>query len=250
MTDAEDDDEYPEAFALDEDELSRGTHHSSSSDISDQFANPEQGLRIFRWVLCLLHLNQSISVSELKDLWTILLMSDHRILILQQVRDINIDEDETKTLSILHGTVLSELISAWAQLKLFPLQSFPEAFPYASSAKETIYEVLKYCLTLEAIINEGRKTAIDQGYSVPDLMRRPPLDADSISMDTPFANLIESLAERIKCRLVHQRWVQLTNVMILREIGPYIQYLKTVVRAMYPERFHGGAWYRTYELDR
>ena len=121
MTDAEDDDEYPEAFALNEDELSRGMYHSSSSDVSDQFANPEQGLRIFRWVLCLLHLNQSICVSELKDLWTILLILDHHILILQQLRDINIDEDETKTLSILHGTVLSELISAWAQLKLFPL---------------------------------------------------------------------------------------------------------------------------------
>ena len=100
------------------------------------------------------------------------------------------------------------------------------------------------------MIDEGRKTAIDQGHSVPDLVRRPPLDADSISMDTPFANLIESLAERVKCRLVRQRWVQFTNVMILREIGPYIQDLETVVRAMYPERLHGGSWYRTYGLDR
>lgn len=34
------------------------------------------------------------------------------------------------------------------------------------------------------------------------------------------------------------------------EIGPYIQDLKTVVRATYPERLHGGARYRRYRLDR
>ena len=249
MSDADDDHEYPEAFALDDDELPRRTHTSTFTHAADQFADPEQGIRIFRWVLFLLKLNQWISVSELKDLWMTLLTSEHRILILQQLHNININEVESKILSVLHGTVLSELINAWAQFKLLPFQIFPESFPYASSAKETIYAVLKYCTTLEALMDEGRKTAVDQGYSIPDLVRRPPLDANSISMDTPFVNLIESLAERVKCRMVHQRWVQFTNVMILREIGPYIKDLKMVVRAMYPEHLHGGAWYRNYGLS-
>ncbi|KAL2059085.1 hypothetical protein ABVK25_000377 [Lepraria finkii] len=153
----------PEAFALDEHELPRETYHASSSDVSDQLTNPEQGFRIFRWMLCLLHLNQWVSVSELKDLWVTLLTTDHRILILQQLHDINEDEDETKILSILHSTILSELINAWAQFKLFPHQAFPEAFPYASSAKDTIFEVLKYCTTLEAIINKGRQNSNRSG---------------------------------------------------------------------------------------
>lgn len=46
----EDNDEYPEAFAPDEQKLPRETYHASSSDVSDQLANPEQGFRIFGWM--------------------------------------------------------------------------------------------------------------------------------------------------------------------------------------------------------
>lgn len=43
--------------------------------------------------------------------------------------------------------------------------------------------------------------------------------------------------------MVHERRVQFTNVMILKETGPYIQDLKVVVRTIYPDGIHGGENY-------
>ena len=240
MSDADDEEEYPERWALDEEELPREQRYSSPSHVTDQFAHPEQGRRILHRMLYILHLHQWISVGELMDLWSTLLTSEHRLTILQQLHSIDLVEDESKLLSILHGSVLSELINAWAQFKLLPLQYFPNAFPQNPAAKEMISAILGYCRGLEDLIDEGRPIAISQGYEIPDIVRRPPRDESSISGDASLARLIEGLADRVKCRMVHERRVQFTNVMILKETGPYIQDLKVIVRTIYPDSIHGG----------
>ena len=246
MSDADDEEEYPERWALDDDELPREQRYSSPSHVADQFADPEQGRRILHRMLYILHLHQWISVGELMDLWRTLLTSEQRLVILQQLHDINLVEDETKLLSILHGSVLSELINAWAQFKLLPLQYFPHAFPQNPAAKEMISAILGYCRGLEDLIDEGRPLAISQGYEIPETVRRPPRDESSISGDASLARLIEGLADRVRCRMVHERRVQFTNVMILKEAGPYIQDLKAVVRTIYPDGIHGGDDYWTH----
>ena len=240
MSDVDDEEQYPERWALDEDELPREQRYSSPSHVADQFADPEQGRRILHRMLYILHLHQWVSVGELMDLWSTLLAAEHRIVILQQLDDINLIDDESKLLSILHGSVLSELINAWAQFKLLPLQYFPDVFPQNPTTKEIISAILGYCRGLEDLIDEGRPIAISQGYKIPDIVRRPPRDESSISGDTSLARLIEGLADRVKCRMVHERRVQFTNVMILKETGPYIQDLKVVVRTIYPDGIHGG----------
>lgn len=238
MSDADDEEDYPERWALDEDELPREQRYSSPSHVADQFADPEQGRRILHRMLYILHLHQWISAGELMDLWSILLTSEHRVIILQQLHDINLVEDESKLLSILHGGVLSELINAWAQFKLLSLQYFPYAFPQNPAAKEMISAILGYCRGLEDLIDEGRSIAISQGYEIPDIVRRPPRDESSISGDASLARLIEGLADRVKCRMVHERRMQFTNVMILKETGPYIEDLKAAVRTIYPDGIH------------
>ena len=240
MSDPDDEEEYPERWALDEDELPREQCYSSPSHDADQFADPEQGRRILYRMLCILHLHRWISVGELMDLWSTLLTSEHRLIILKQLHDINLVEDESRLLSILHGSVLSELINAWAQFKLLPYQYFPYAFPQNLSAKEMISAILGYCRGLEDLIDEGRPIALSQGYVIPDIVRRPPRDESSISGDASLARLIEALADRVKCRMVHDRRVHFTNVMILKETGPYIQDLKVVVRTIYPDGIQGG----------
>ena len=240
MSDVDDEEQYPERWALDEDELPREQRYSSLSHVADQFADPEQGRRILHRMLYILHLHQWVSVGELMDLWSTLLAQEHRIVILQQLNDINLIDDESKLLSILHGSVLSELINAWAQFKLLPLQYFSDLFPQNPTAKDIISAILGYCRGLEDLIDEGRPIAISQGYKIPDIVRRPPRDESSISGDTSLARLIEGLADRVKCRIVHERRVQFTNVMILKETGPYIQDLKVVVRTIYPDGIHGG----------
>ena len=246
MSDANDEEAYPERWALDEDELPREQRNSSLSHVADQFADPKQGRRILHRMLYILHLHQWISVSELMDLWSALLTSEHRIIILQQLHDINLVEDESMLLSVLHGSVLSELINAWAQFKLLPLQYFPDAFPQNPAAKEMISAILGYCRGLEDLIDEGRPIARSQGYMIPDIVRRPPRDESSISGDASLARLIEGLADRVKCRMIHERQMQFTNVMILKETGLYIHDLKVVVRAIYPDGIHGGDNYWTH----
>lgn len=240
MSDVDDEEQYPEQWALDDDELPREQRYSSLDCVVDQFADPEQGRRILHRMLYILHLHQWVSVGELMDLWSTLLAPEHRIIILQQLHDIDLVEDESKLLSILHGSVLSELINAWAQFKLLPLQYFPDVFPRNANAKEIISAVLGYCRGHEDLIDEGRPIAISQGYKVPDIVRRPPRDESSISGNTSLARLIEGLADRVKCRMVHARRVQFTNVMILKETGPYIQDLKVVIRTIYPDSILGG----------
>ena len=243
MSDADDEEEYPEQWALDEDELPREQRYSNPSHVADQFADPEQGRRILHRMLYILHLHQWISVGELMDLWSTLLTSEHRLNILQQLHEINLVEYESRLLSILHGSVLSELINAWAQFKLLPMQYFPYAFPQNPAAKEMISAILGYCRGLEDLIDEGRPIAVSQGYEIPDIVRRPPRDESSISGDASLARLIEALADRVKCRMVHERRVQFTKVMILKETGPYIQDLKVVVRNIYPGGIQGGDSY-------
>ena len=239
MSGTNDEEEYPERWALDEDELLREQQYSSPSHVADQFADPEQGRRILHRMLNILHLDLWIGVGELMDLWSTLLTSAHRLIILQQLHNINLVEDESKLLSILHGSVLSELINAWAQFKLLAMQYFPYAFPQNPAAKEMISAVLGYCRALEDLIDEGRPIAISQGYEIPDIVRRPPRDESSISGDASLLRLIEGLADRVKCRMVHDRRMQFTNVMILRETGPYIQDLRTVLRTIYPDGVNG-----------
>ena len=243
MSDVDDEEQYPERWALDDNELPREQRYSTLGRVVDQFADPQQGRRILRRMLYILHLHQWVSVGELMDLWSTLLAPEHRIVILQQLHDIDLVEDESKLLSILHGSVLSELINAWAQFKLLPLQYFPDVFPQNPTAKEIISAILGYCRGLEDLIDEGRPMAISQGRKIPDIVRRPPRDESSISGDTSLARLIEGLADRVKCRMVHERRVQFTNVMILKETGPYIQDLKVVVRTIYPNSIFGGESY-------
>ena len=240
MSDVDDEERYPERWALDEDELPRDQRYSSLNCVVDQFPDPEQGRRILRRMLYILHLHQWVSVGELMDLWSTLLAPEHRIIILQQLHDIDLVEDESKLLSILYGSVLSELINAWARFKLLPLQYFPDVFLRNPTAKEIISAVLGYCRGHEDLIDEGRPIAISQGRQIPEIVRRPPRDESSISGDTSLARLIEGLADRVKCRMVHERRVQFTNVMILKETGPYIKDLKVVIRTIYPDSILGG----------
>lgn len=252
MLDPEDGEgEYPEAFALDDDELpQRASYPLKKYSSASEFPDIDQGRKIFSWILHILGLGEWICVSEMMDLWTFLLEPGQRTQILQQFYDIQVEEDEDQILSILRSSTISELIHKWASFKLAAFQRFSNGVPRAVSAKTTICTLLQYCATLEQLVDEGRLTARKQGFPVPDLVRRPPQDHLDVNMDASMTYLIEALAERVKCRMVHQRWVQFTNVLVLKEIGAYMLDLKTVLRALYPFALHGQEWYHTYSLDR
>lgn len=239
----DDEDEYPEAFALDDDELPTGSQRYYNTE---RLSDTDQGRRIFGWILHILGLGEWISVSEIGDLWTHVLEDEQRVQIMRQFHAINVTEDEDQILVILRSSLISELIHEWATFKLTAFQRRANGVSRACSAQVTMFSLLQYSITLEGLIDEGRLMAIP----VPDLVRRPPQDRSNITSDTPINDLIEALTQRVKCRMVHERWVQFTNVLVLKEAQAYVLDLKTIVRVMYPFDLHGPEWYYSFRLDR
>ncbi|MCJ1454164.1 hypothetical protein MMC28_004514 [Mycoblastus sanguinarius] len=243
--DEDDENDYPEMYALDECERPRKIY--KIGNITDQFPDVQMSRRIFRWVLSLLEVDHFMGVSEIMDLWTTFLTPDQRTLILEQLHNIKIDQDDSKILSVLHGTVLNELIHSWAQFKLLAHQVPAHLIQQGRSAKDFTWAVIKYCMMLETLMNEGRPSAIANGVSFPDLLRQAPLS--EISVDVPFIDLLSALVDRVKCRTCHPEWLQLTNVMVLKEMGDYIQELKTMVKAIYfPTPDNMDDWYEMLGL--
>ena len=245
-----DEDDYPESYALDDSERPQPTNRSNRRVVTDQLTNIHLGRRIFRWILSLLHMDRFMGVSELTDLWTTFLTTDQRTLILDQLHDINPrEEDETKILSILHGTVLNELIHSWARFKLLASNQVPLRLArQARSAKGFTYVVLQYCEMLEALINQGRPAAYASGVQFPDLLR--PIPPSNFPIEAPFGDMLAALADRVKCRLVHPEWVVFTNVMVLREMEMYLGELKIMVKALFFPRPDGMEdWYERLGIE-
>ncbi|KAK4695361.1 hypothetical protein P7C71_g2383, partial [Lecanoromycetidae sp. Uapishka_2] len=239
----DDEDDYPEAFALDDDELPTSSQRYYNTD---KLADTDQGRMIFGWVLYILGLGEWIEISEIADIWTYLLEPGQRIQIMRQLNEINFTKDEVQALTILRSSTISEMIHEWAAFKLTAFQRRAQGVPITCSAKATMYSLLQYCITLEELIDEGHQTTIP----VQDVLRRPPRDRSSITMNAPIGDLIEALTQRVKCRTVHERWVQFTNILVLKEARAYILDLKGVVRAICSLELQGPEWYHMLALDR
>ena len=241
------DDECPEAFALEDHE----TYQTPKDEIIKTygFLDSDLGQEIFGWMLQILKLSAWIGVGEIKDPWTYLLDPQQRFRALQQSHDINIEQDNDRILSILHSSTLTELIHAWAGFKLIAFQLRPSGVPHIISARTILLEILRYCTALELLIATGCPIAIANGCGIPNLLRQPPQDRSLIKPGTSIDVLIGALVQRVKCRAVHERWVDFTNVLILKETKAYILDLKRIARAMYPLDQHGEEWY-AYRLDR
>lgn len=236
-------DEYPESFALDEDELPR-SNDKIPVPMTDAFHHELHGQRIIRWMLILLKLEGWLGVSEVLDVWDTLLTPDQRMSVLQQLQSIDVGNEDSVILSALHESVLCEVIHAWARFKLLTFQIPAEMKQHMSSAKDTALAILRYCQAFEKLIDEARVVASARRLELPDLLRRAPADDSVINPSASFANLLSALESRVKCRMMHSDWLQLTNEMVLKEMVRYIQDLKTEAKATYPLALRTDSWYR------
>ena len=240
------DDEYPEALALDECELPR--NQVRNVHIGDDFNHDDVGQRVIRWILVLLGLQNWLGVSEVLDVWDTFLSADQRVFILQQLHSIDVGNDDVTLLSALHGTVLCEVIHAWAQFKLLTFQIPQEMKESIVSAKTTTLAILRYCQTFETLINEARPIASAQGVELPDLLRQAPADSSVITSEAPFVDLLFALENRVKCRTVHSEWLQFTNELILKEMRRYIEDLKTQAKAIHALSLRPDSWYKAMKV--
>lgn len=222
--------EHPETYALDDWEMpwetAIGLHQKS-----DRFPSDALGYGIIHWVLTLLDMNHWLTVSEVVELWDAFLTPAQRVIILEQLNQIDVGRDDTAVLSALHGSVLCESIHGWAQFKLLTLQVPEELRQHSSSAKGTTWAILKYCTELERLIKEGRLTASALDLVWPVSLREAPVDEARVHVDAPFIELLAALEARVKCRTVHPSWTQFTNELVLKEMTRYLQDLKTEAEA-------------------
>ena len=230
------DDDYPERFALDDDELPSRTSNTNASTIAAHYLDGifhqfEQRLSV--QIVRALQMQHFVNVSEVIDLFTFFLDEDQRIFVLEQLASINTNQKDSSILEALHGTVFKALIDGWVDFKRLAIRFAPQLIIQAnaqkiSSGKSVTLALLQYCLNLESLIYR-KEINIARHF-----LRHAPLDDFALTIDIPFSRLVAALAERVKNRTVHDVAIVFTNEMILREMGDYVKILQMIFRPLYP----------------
>lgn len=227
------DDDYPERFALDDDELPSRTNNLDSSIIATQLADGVFHRSLSREIVRALRMQHFINVSEVVDLFTYFLDEHQRIFVLEQLASINLNQHDSIVLEALHSTVFKALIDAWVDFKRLAIRFAPQLILEANnrrtgSGKSVTWALLQYCLCLENLIYRNNINIAHH------FLRDPPLDDFVITTDTPFPRLVTALGERVKNRTVHDLAIVFTNEMILREMNDYVRILQMIFRPLYP----------------
>ena len=225
--------DYPESFALDDDELSSGNSTLDSKTIAAQLLD-ESFHRIFsREIVRALRMEHFINISEVVDLFNYFLDEHQRIFILEQVASIDLNQHDSNILEALHSTVFKTLIDAWVDFKRLAIRLAPQLIIQANnqrigSGKSVTWALLQYCLNLENVIYRNQVNIAHH------FLRDQPLDDFAITPNAPFPRLVAALAERVKNRTVHDISIVFTNEMILKEMLDYVRILQMVFRPLYP----------------
>ena len=227
------DDDYPERFALDDDELPSRASYIDRSVIAAQMVDEIFHQNLAREIVYALRMQHFINVSEVKDLFTYFLDEHQRIDVLEQLASINLNQYDSGILEALHGNVFKALIDAWIDFKRLALRFAPQLIRHANhesigSGKSVTWALLQYCLNLENLIYRNEVNIAHH------FLRDPPLDDFAVTPDAPFPRLVAALAVRVKNRTVHDLAIVFTNEMILREMEDYVRILQMVFRPLYP----------------
>ena len=227
------DDDYPERFALDDDELPSRTKNLDSSIIATHLTDGIFHRSLSREIVRALRMQHFINVSEVVDLFTYFLDEHQRIFVLEQLASINLNQHDSIVLEALHSTVFKALIDAWVDFKRLAIRFAPQLIIQANnqrtgSGKSVTWALLQYCLYLENLIYRNKINIAHH------FLRDPPLDDFVITTDTPFPRLVAALGERVKNRTVHDLSIVFTNEMILREMSDYVRILQMIFRPLYP----------------
>lgn len=227
------DDDYPERFALDDDELPPKTKNSETSVIATQRVDVTFHRSLSHEIIRALRMQHFINVSEVVDLFNYFLDEHQRVHVLEQLASISLNQHDSIILEALHSTVFKTLIDAWIDFKRLAIRFAPQLILQAneqkiSSGKSVTWALLQYCLHVEHLIYRNKVNIAHH------FLRGPPLDDFVITTDAPFPRLVAALGERVKNRTVHDMAIVFTNGMILREMGDYVKILQMVFRPIYP----------------
>ena len=203
---------------------------------------------ILERILLLLSVDDKISVDELLELWTAFIQPDEHQYVIGQLTRLDIYEESETLVARLRGSALSGVIFAWIRFKSL-LEQTPPHFHNTvgrripSPIRDTAWIILMHCMLLENLRAHGLRTGVELGFDgIPDRLLFPTLGYDLSGPDATFAQILDALVERVKCRKALPEWIQLTKVMVLTEIPKYLAELKEVVLALNPGPHHSKEW--------
>ncbi len=235
-------DDYPERFALDVDELPSGKTDLHSIVISTDTLDGLIHQSLSGEIIRALQMQHFVSVSEVVELFTYLLDKYQRLYVQKQLGEISLNQHDINILGALHNTVFKDLIDAWVDFKRLAIRFAPQLIQQANSqrvglGKSVTWALLQYCLNLENIIY-GNEINIAHHF-----LRDLPTDDFVVTIDAPFPRLVAALAERVRNRTVHDPTSMFTNEMILRGTKDYVTILHMIFRPLYPVGAgHEGLW--------
>ena len=227
------DEDYPEIFALDDDELSSRNSTLDSNIIVAQLLDESFHQVFSREIVRALRMEHFINISEVVDLFNYFLDQHQRIFVLEQIASIDLNQHDSNILEALHSTVFKTLIDAWVDFKRLAIRLAPQLIVQANnqrigSGKSVTWALLQYCLNLENVIYRNKVNIAHH------FLRDQPLDDFAVTPNAPFPRLVAALAERVKNRTVHDISLVFTNEMILKEMLDYVRILQMIFRPLYP----------------
>ena len=241
-----------EPGAVAHDRHERGSMYDHSNDETD-FPNEALARTILLRLLLLLHVNDNLSVDELLELWIVFLQPEQRGTAIQQLKKLNFQEEWESILARIRGTLLGTVISAWIRFKAL-LEQTPTHLrnsvgrrPYCS-ARDTAWAILMHCMLLEDLRQRAIRPAFELGFlaDIPDRLRFPSTGLDLSGSDATFAQILDALAERVRCRRALAVPIQVTNLLVLDMIPMYVEELKEAVLALYPGHHDSQEWYEVF----
>lgn len=234
------DDDYPERFALDEEDFPSRTRNLDTSIIAVRFFNEILYQNLLRRIVSALQIHYFVSVNEVADLFIYFLNEDQRMYVWNEIGSINLTQHDSSILLALQDTVFRTLLGAWVDFKRLALRYAPQLIIQANNqgnglGKSVTWALLQYCLNLENLIYRDET-------NIADHFLREPLRKDlAVANDVPFPRLVAALAEWVKNR-IHPS-VVFTNEMILRGTRDYVELLQTIFRPFYPiDAGHERLW--------
>ena len=250
----DDDEDYPEAIALDDDERREAQLGAQSSDmatmpegehplppsransiyIQEQSNYPDVEGRLLDAGLVALNFHHIISMDVVIELWKSFLTREQRIHTFAELVHISRCPDYNEASLQLGISALNIVLNAWLDLRCIALAAPIHLQPKVWTARTTAETVLRHCRSMENAVVNWRD--ID-----PNILRAPPPFRPK-----PYASLEELFTDmllRVKCREVHSEGAEFNNITVLKQMKDYALDLKRVLEASVPESAkRGEAW--------
>ncbi|KAI9822552.1 MAG: hypothetical protein M1827_000271 [Pycnora praestabilis] len=191
----------------------------------DQVVSTYLGGVILTWILKLLELDQAVTLEEIQQLWFDFLDHEQRQQIEGQLIMISAEGDEDFTFGLMKGSVLAELLQAWADSKQLAFVLPKAERCHGATAEQFLLHVLQHIQNQENELYTFADAASGYQGQFPSIDIIFPLFQTRSLADHSIC-----LEKKVSCR--HPEDVVLTKSMVLREAIKYCLALQYTLKLL------------------